>query len=464
MPNTIDNTLAVPASETAASVPGEGEARPQGAAADDALLERYQRAAFDYFVRNRNPANGLYADNSRDGSPVSIAVVGFALSAYPVAVERGWIAREEAVEHCSAALRFFRDSNQDGSPDSTGYKGFYFHFLDPVTGARVWRCELSMIDTALLIVGALMAARYFNADTPAEAELRSIAGLLYHRVDWCWSQNGGETIMQGWKPECGFLHYGWEGYSEAIVLYVLALGSPTHPIGEDCYRAWTRTYQWENIYGHGFLYAGPLFIHQFSHAWIDFRGIRDRFMREKGCDYFENSRRAVHVQRAYACINPRGHAGYDEDCWGFSACEGPSDEVQAVAAEPRHLFGYAARGVPYGPDDGTLSPPAVLACLPFEPRLALDALHAMCCRHPEIVDEGGFTSGFNADLRDGDGRVWVSPGLFGLDQGIIVLMVENCRTGLPWRLMRGCRPIVDGLRRAGFDGGWLDAVPGGEET
>src|SRR3546814_5898739 len=139
---------------------------------------------------------------------------------------------------------------------------------------------------------------------------------------------------------------------------LLALGSPTHPIGQDCYRAWTSTYQWENIYGHGFLYAGPLFIHQFSHAWIDFRGIHDRFMREKGCDYFENSRRAVHVQRAYACINPRGHAGYDEDCWGFSACEGPTDEVQAVDAEPRRLFGYAARGVPYGPDDGPLSPPA----------------------------------------------------------------------------------------------------------
>jgi len=431
----------------------------------DTMLERYQRAAFGYFLRNRNPANGLYADTSREWSPVSIAVVGFALSAYPVAVERGWIGRAEAVEHCTAALRFFRDSNQDGSPGSTGYKGFYFHFLDRDAGTRVWRCELSMIDTALLIVGALMAARYFDADTPGEAALRTIADQLYRRIDWCWAQNGGDTIMQGWKPECGFLHYGWEGYSEAIVLYVLALGSPTHPIGEDCYRAWTSTYQWENLYGHGFLYAGPLFIHQFSHAWIDFRGIQDRFMRGKGCDYFENSRRAVHVQRAYACINPRGHSGYDEDCWGLSACEGPTDEVQAVDAEPRHLFGYAARGVPYGPDDGTLSPPAVLACLPFEPELALQAVDTMCRRHPEIVHEHGFTSGFNADLRDASGNAWVSPGLFGLDQGIIVLMLENHRSGLPWALMRGCRYLVDGLRRAGFDGGWLDdAVGAGEDN
>ena len=456
VPKTIHNSAAATFPEPAAT--HDGGTQPGPVVADDALLDRYQRAAFEYFLRNRNPANGLHADTSRAGSPVSIAVVGFALSSYPVAVERGWIARGEAVEHCNAALRFFRDSNQDGSPGSTGYKGFYFHFLDRDAGTRVWRCELSMIDTVLLVAGALAAARYFGADTAAEAELRDNADLLYRRIDWCWSQDGGSTIMQGWKPECGFLHYGWEGYSEAIVLYVLALGSPTHPIGDDCYQAWTSTYQWENLYGHDFLYAGPLFIHQFSHAWVDFRGIRDQFMRGKRCDYFENSRRAVHVQRAYACINPNGHAGYDKDCWGFSACEGPSDEVQGADAEPRHLFGYAARGVPYGPDDGTLSPPSVLACLPFEPNLALAALRAMCRRHPEIVHEHGFTSGFNADLRNGDGRAWVSPGLFGLDQGIIVLMVENHRTGLVWELMRGCRWIADGLRRAGFDGGWLDAA------
>ena len=431
---------------------------------DEALLDRYQRAAFGYFLRNRNPANGLYADTSRAGSPISIAVVGFALSSYPVAVERGWIARGEAVEHCLAALRFFRDSDQSGSPESTGYKGFYFHFLDRDAGTRVWRCELSMVDTALLIAGALTASQYFDAGSAAETELRALVDMLYRRVDWCWSQDGGHTIMQGWKPECGFLHYGWEGYNEAIVLYVLALGSPTHPVGDDCYKAWTATYQWENLYGHDFLYGGPLFTHQFSHAWIDFRGIRDSFMREKNCDYFENSRRAVHVQRAYTCINPHGHAGYDEDCWGLSACDGPSDEVQGVDAEPRRLFGYAARGVPYGPDDGTLSPPAVLACMPFEPVLALDAIRTMCGRYPEIAREHGFASGFNADLSGSDGRAWVSDGLFGLDQGIIVLMLENHRSGMIWKLLRECRWLVDGLRRAGFAEGWLDATGNHEEA
>ncbi len=424
-------------------------------------LERYQRAAFGYFLRNRIPSNGLYADTSRPGSPVSIAVVGFALSAYPVAVERGWIARDEALSHCAAALRFFLGSDQGGHPASTGYKGFYFHFLDRDAGSRVWRCELSMVDTALLVAGALAAARYFDRDAPAEAELRAMAEDLYLRIDWRWSQDGGATIMQGWKPECGFLHYGWEGYNEAIVLYALALGSPTHPVGDECYRAWTRTYQWENIYGQDFLYGGPLFVHQFSHAWIDFRGIRDRFMREKDCDYFENSRRAVRVQRAYAGINPLGHAGYGADCWGLSACDGPTDEVLGVDAEPRRLYGYAARGVPYGPDDGTLSVPAALACLPFEPALSLRAVRAMCGAHPEVVHEDGFASGLNPGLRGADGRAWVSDGLFGLDQGIVVLMVENHRSGLPWALMRGCGWLADGLRRAGFAGAWLDAPANG---
>src|SRR6185312_9156421 len=215
---------------------------------DDRLLDRYQRAAFDYFLRNRNPANGLYADTSREGSPISIAVVGFALSTYPIAVERGWIAREEALAHCLTALRFFRDSDQGGTPESTGYKGFFFHFLDRDAGTRVWRCELSMVDTALLIAGALAAGQYFSADAPGEHELRELVDVLYQRIDWRWSQDGGSTIMQGWKPECGFLHYGWEGYNEAIVLYVLATASPTHPLGDECYEAWTATYQWENLY------------------------------------------------------------------------------------------------------------------------------------------------------------------------------------------------------------------------
>lgn len=422
---------------------------------DETLLGDLQRAAFDYFAQATNVVNGLVADTSRANSPCSIAVVGFALSTYPVAVERGWIKRAEAVERSLAALRFFRDSDQSGGPEATGYKGFYYHFLDMRTGARVWRSELSMIDTALLLAGALTAGMYFDANAADEAELRELVEMLYLRVDWPWSQGGSATIRQGWKPECGFLHYGWDGYNEAIVLYVLAMGSPTHPLKDDGYEAWTATYQWENLYGYDFLYAGPLFVHQYSHAWIDFRGIRDRFMREKRCDYFENSRRAARVQREYAQRNPQAFIGYDQTCWGLTAGDGPSDEIPDVANEQRRLFGYAARGVPYGPDDGTLSGSAVLASLPFAPEIALQAVRDMRRRFPEMLSGNQYSSGFNPSLAGADRRAWVSAGKFGLDQGIVLMMIENYRTGLIWKLMRDCPYIGAGLRRAGFRGGWL---------
>jgi hypothetical protein len=418
-------------------------------------LDQLQRAAFGYFLQVVNPANGLVADTSRDNSPSSIAVVGFALSAYPVAVERGWMARADAVKRSLSVLRFFHDSDQSGSPEATGFKGFYYHFLDMHTGARVWRSELSMIDTALLIAGMLTAGRYFLANTADEIELRELVDVLYRRVDWRWAQHGGTTINHGWKPESGFLHYCWDGYSEAIVVYVLALGSPTHPIEADCYQAWTATYQWEHLYGYDFLYAGPLFVHQFSHAWIDFRGIRDRFMREKRCDYFENSRRATEVQREYARRNPHGFTGYDEHCWGLTACDGPSHQLPELAHDRRRLFGYVARGVPYGPDDGTLGGWAALASLPFAPKIALCAARNMLQRYPEMLSDQQYASSFNPTLAGADRGAWVSAGHFGLDQGIVVMMIENHRTQLIWRLMRDCPYVGTGLRRAGFRGGWL---------
>lgn len=424
---------------------------------DDALLERLQRAALGYFVETMNPRNGLVPDTSRANSPVSIAVVGFALSVYPAAVERGWMDRDEAVQRCLLALRFFHASDQSGSPAATGYKGFYYHFLDLHSGTRVWQSELSMIDSALLIAGMLTAAAWFRADNAAEAELRALADMLYRRVDWRWSQDGASTIRQGWKPECGYLHYGWEGYSEAIVLYALALGSPTHPVSPECYAGWVSTYQWENLYNQDFLYAGPLFVHQFSQAWVDLRGIRDGFMREKHSDYFENTRRAIRVQSRYAQLNPHEFAGYDRNCWGLSACDGPTDERIDVANERRRLFGYAARGVPYGPDDGTLSPPAVLASVPFAPDLALAALRNMLLCYPEILSDDRLATSFNASLPDANGRPWVSPGHYGLDQGVIFMMIENHRSGSIWRCLRRCEPLVHGLREAGFAGGWLDA-------
>ena len=249
------------------------------------------------------------ADTSRAGAPASIAVVGFALSCYPVGVERGWMARADAAARALVTLRFFWNSRQGEQPDATGYKGFYYHFLDMKTGKRVWQSEVSLIDTTLLLAGVLAASQYFSEDTPSENEIRERADAIYRRIDWQWARGGAATARQGWKPESGFLHYGWDGYDEAIILYVLGLASPTHALPDDSFGAWTATYQWENIYDYEFLYAGPLFIHHFSQAWIDFAGIRDRFMREKDSDYFENSRRATYVQREYARRNPYGFAG-----------------------------------------------------------------------------------------------------------------------------------------------------------
>jgi hypothetical protein len=422
---------------------------------DDGLLERLQRTAFHYFVQNANARNGLVADTTREGAPSSIAVMGFALSAYPVGVEHGWIDRADAAARTLVALRFFMDSDQSGEPGATGHRGFYFHFLDMCSGTRVWLSELSLIDTALLMAGVLTAGAYFTAATPAETEVRRLADALYQRVDWRWAQRDGSAVMHGWKPECGFLHYGWEGYSEAILLYVLGLGSPTHPLTEQSFLDWTVTYQWENLYGIDFLYAGPLFIHQFSHAWIDFRGIRDRFMREKDCDYFENSRRATYVQREYATRNPHSFAGYDADCWGLSAGDGPSSEPRLVAGRRQAFYGYAARGVPYGPDDGTVAGASTLASLVFAPEIVLPALRRLTARGPGDSDASIRASGFNATVTEAGPTGWMSEGLFGLDQGMIVLMIENYRSGLLWSLGRGNPFVRAGLRRAGFRGGWL---------
>ena len=422
---------------------------------DDALLERLQRAAFDYFLQTWNPQNGLIADTTRHGAPSSIAVVGLALTAYPVGVERGWIERADAVQRTLLTLRFFMSSDQSGGPSATGYHGFYFHFLDMHSGTRTWLCEVSLIDTAFLIAGVLSAAAYFTAETPAETELRHLAEALYRRVDWRWAQRDGCAVSHGWKPECGFLSYGWEGFSEAILLYVLGLGSPTHPLTEQSFPAWTMTYQWENLYGHDFLYAGPLFIHQFSHAWIDFRAIQDRFMREKDCDYFENSRRATYVQREYATRNPRSFSGYANDCWGLSAGDGPSVEPRQVAGRRQAFYGYAARGVPYGPDDGTIAGSSTLSSLVFAPEIVLPAVRSLAARGRGDAGEFVRASGFNPTVSEAGPDGWISEGVYGLDQGMIVLMIENYRSGLLWQLGRGNPCIRTGLRRAGFRGGWL---------
>ena len=426
-------------------------------AISDKALGKLQRDTFGYFWKESNPDNGLVPDSTRRDAPCSIAAVGLALATYTVGTEREFIARAEAIKRILTTLRFFWTGAYGDAPNAIGYQGFYYHFLDMQTGQRVWNSELSTIDTAYLLIGALTCAAYFNREIADEREIRTLADALYRRANWQWAQNGALKVSHGWKPERGFLKYRWEGYNEALLLYVLGLGSPTHPLPAESYKAWTRTYRWKKLYGIEFLYAGPLFIHQLSHVWIDFRGIQDEFMREHGIDYFENSRRATYVQQQYAIRNPRKLKGYHENCWGITASDGPGPAIRKIDGVERRFHDYRARSIPFGPDDGTIAPWAAIASLPFAPEIVLPALEHFNKVYPEMTSKYGLKCSFNPTFSDGkrNKRGWISQGYYGLDQGPIVLMIENYRSGLIWRLIRQCPYIVTGLSRAGFTNGWL---------
>lgn len=426
---------------------------------DQKLLDMLQKDTFAYFTHECNPENGLILDKTAAGSAASVAVVGLALSAYPVAVERGLMARGEALKTTLKTLRFFRDSVQGTAADATGFKGFYYHFLDMAHGKRANACELSTIDTSMLVIGALAASEYYTGDTPDERELREAATEIYRRVDWNWARNDGLALTHGWKPESGFLRHQWQGYDEALFMYILALGSPVHRIPPESYAKWCETYEWRKIYGHEVLYSGPLFTHQISHIWIDFRNIRDDQMREKDSDYFENSKRATYIQQHYSIENPHGFKAYGPTCWGITASDGPGPGWRVVDGWPRKFYGYTARGVPDGPDDGSIAPWAVAASLPFAPEIVLPTIdHFVNGVKLTESNPYGFKATFNPTYERSPGKSygWVSPSHFGLNQGPIVLMIENYRSELVWNLVKSCINIPDGLRRAGFTGGWLE--------
>ena len=431
------------------------DSRPPALTDND--LHALERKTFRYFWSETNRHNGLLADNTLGDVPASIAGVGMALAAYPVGIERRFASRRAGLERALTTLRFFHDSTQGPEPDATGYRGFFYHFLDVRTGRRAWKSELSTIDTAILLAGALTCAAYFDGASPAERELRRLAHALYDRADWRWAQNGGDAVAHRWTPERGFARHRWEGYNEALLLYILGLGSTTHPLPKSSYTAWTRTYVWKSLYGHEFLFGGPLFMHQLSHAWIDFRGIQDGFMRRQGIDYFENSRRATYVQQQYAMRNPKRFVGYGEYGWGITASNGPGPKTRRIRGVTRRFLGYRARGVPYGPDDGTLAAWSVAASLPFAPDIVLPTLRHYLDTYPGLTNEYGLVCSSNPthppSQRKRSG--WLSSAHFALDQGPVILMIENYRSGLIWRLMRNCAPIARGLRRAGFAGGWL---------
>ena len=217
------------------------------------------------------------------------------------------------------------------------------------TGRRAWQCELSTIDSAFLFAGALTAATYFDRDTAEEVEIQQIAAALYERADWNWARDHGPTLTHGWRPESGFIPHRWRGYDEGLLFCILGLGSPTHPLPLENFAAYTESYEWRKIYGRELLLLGPLFTHQLSHMWIDFRGIRDEFMRARDSDYFENSRQATYVQQEYAVRNPMNFVGYGQHCWGFTASDGPGWTKRSIDGIKREFFDYCARGVPSRP-------------------------------------------------------------------------------------------------------------------
>lgn len=446
-------------------------------------LDDLERRTFDFFWETTRADNGLAPDRWPSAPFSSVAAVGFALSAYPIGVERGWVHREQAVERTLTTLRFLYDAPQGAqATGATSYKGFFYHFLDLDTGTRYadW-VELSSVDTALLLGGVLFAQSYFDGESDDEAEIRRLAEAIYARVDWPWMQVRSPLIAMGWFPEHGFIEHDWKGYNEAMLVYLLALGSPSHPIAADAWAAWTQTYDrsWGNFHGQEHLAFAPQFGHQYSHVWVDFRGIRDHYMRRRGIDYFENSRRATYAQRAYAIANPMDWRGYGENIWGLSASDGPQSITLPIDGELRQFRHYSARGPAFaggvadGFDDGTIAPTAAIASLPFAPEIVSPAIATLHARYGEqIYARYGFVDAFNPSFRYPvplkTGRIvpgvgWVAGDYLGIDQGPILAMIENHRSGLIWRVMRSNPHLRRGLLRAGFDGGWLDdpgvAVP-----
>ncbi|RZL37293.1 MAG: Tat pathway signal protein [Rubrivivax sp.] len=440
--------------------------------AAEAFLADLERRTFDFFWDTTDAKTGLAPDRWPRPSFASIAAVGFALSAYPVGVARGYITRAQARERTLTTLRFFSNLPQGpGKTGVAGHKGFFYHFLDMKEGLRFGRCELSTVDTALLLMGALHAQSFFDGGHAEEAAIRALVDELYGRVDWTWAQVRPPSIGHGWLPEKGHLPNDWKGYNEAMMVYLLALGSPTRPVQPEAYEAWLSTYDrsWGESQGQSLLRFAPLFGHQFTHCWVDFRGIRDSYMREKGLDYFENSRRATYAQQAYAAANPLGWQGYSAEVWGVTASDGPADiklayTTTAGKTEQRRFISYAGRGMGEV-DDGTLAPYGAGSSIAFAPEIALPALMAIKARYPHTFGRYGFWDAFNPsfnypDVRLTHGRIepgkgWVDTDMLGIDQGPMLAMMGNHRGELVWSAMRKNAHLVRGLQRAGFTGGWL---------
>ena len=433
---------------------------------DDALLDDVQRRTFHYFWDLADPNTYLIPDRAPTPSFSSIAAVGFGLTAYGIGAERGYVTREAAAQRTLATLQSLLAMKQGAEPRGvSGYKGFFYHFLDMKTAERFETVELSTVDTSLMIAGALFAQSYFDRDNATEKAIRDAAEQLYERVEWPWEEVRSNAISMGWTPEQGFHTYDWRGYNEAMIVVIIALGSPTHPVEQAAWAEYHKTDRWGTFYGQDHILFAPLFGHQYSHVWIDFRGIRDGISK---IDYYENSRRATLAQHAYAIDNPQQWRDYGANIWGLTACDGPMDATVTIDGRERTFHSYTARGATQDDirDDGTIAPTAAVSSIAFTPEIAIPAIREMSTRYgTNLYTTYGFLDAFNPTLRTTEalkhGRVdpqqgWFDVDYLGIDQGPIIAMIENHRTGLVWNTMKKNPHIVRGLKRAGFTGGWLE--------
>ena len=438
-----------------------------------AIYDDIEQRTFRWFWDTVNRKNGLVPDRWPTPAFCSIASVGYALPAYAIGVERGWCTRAEARDLTLTTLRFFWNAPQGPEPTgTTGHKGFFYHFIDMENGLRYRQVELSSVDTTILLSGILFAGQYYDRDDAAEREIRKLANDIYARADWNFFRHDGRPqISMGWHPERGLIERNWDGYNEGMFVYILALGAPVHAVPPNSWEQWIAPYPrfWRGEGPTRRLAFAPLFGHQYSQIFIDFRGIRDAPMRAAGFDYFENSRRATYANRAYCSANPMRWEGYSNRIWGLTACDGPGNFVLPFKGEQRQFYGYAARG-PLGEpderDDGTIAPTAALGSLPFAPEIVIPAAEALLADHgTRIFDKYGFKDSFNPSFTYTDKEIetgsvdakhgWVAKDYLGIDQGPILLQAANYRNDFVWKFTRQVPAIRLGLKRAGFTGGWL---------
>jgi len=421
----------------------------------EAILDSLQYTGFHYFWDLGNPANGLCPDRSTPGSVCSIASTGFGLSAITVGIDHGWISRSDGAARVRTTLNTFWTYPQGpGTSGVIGYNGLFYHWLDMTTGLRRvdWNAELSTIDTALLFAGIMHCHEYFDGGDTEEVAIRALADSITRRADWNFMRNGAPGLEMGWLPTTGFSSFGrWIGYNEAMIMYIMAIGSPTHPIPGTDWNTWLSGYSYGQFNANigPYVQFPPLFGHQYSHCWIDFRTARDAYMQLKGSTYFENSRRATLSQIGYARQRgdfeqffPGNHTyayGESDSLWGFTASDDPS--------------GYVAHGAPSGTENGTIAPTAAITSLVFCPDSVWRCVLNMW-NNRNTVSGGkvfsywgpyGFGDAFNPEQTP-----WFDTAVLGIDQGPIVVMLENYRTGGVWSRFMTHPDIVNGMSLAGF--------------